>query len=35
MELCHAHLNEEFYSAHRSIIDFINANSNVRENEKY
>jgi hypothetical protein len=34
MESFYTHLNEELYSAHPSIFVFIDANSNVCENEK-
>jgi hypothetical protein len=32
MESFHAHLDEQFYSAHPGIFVFIDANSNSREN---
>jgi hypothetical protein len=35
MESFHEHLNKQFYSAHPNINIFIDANSNVRENEKF
>jgi hypothetical protein len=34
IESFHAHLDEQLHSAHPSTFVFIDANSNVRENEK-